>query len=92
MDPYKFAAEVRNRLQRVHDIAQDVREAVVAERTARTESVSELDRRMTERIAEVAGKSESIAVGGLVEQIYGWLFIVLGVALGTIGNIVQAVE
>lgn len=91
-DPAGFAEETHLRLQRLHATAQDVQESVADERLARVEAVSELDSRTATQITELAGKSESIAVGGLVEQIYGWFFIVAGVALGTIGNLVQAVQ
>ncbi len=91
-DPHEFAEEVHRRLQRVHATVQDAQEAIADERTARVESVSELDRRTSARITNVAGKSKTIAVDGLVEQIYGWSFIVVGVVLGAIGNIFQAVQ
>ncbi|MGY4768965.1 hypothetical protein ACXC9Q_18795 [Kribbella sp. CWNU-51] len=91
-DPQGFAEEVHRRLQRAHATGQDAQEAIADEREARVESVSALDRRTQARITEVAGKSENIAVGGLVEQIWGWLFILAGVALGAIGDIVQAAQ
>jgi hypothetical protein len=71
---------------------QDAQEGVVDEREARADAVSALDRRTEAHIAEVAGKSHSHAVGGLIEQIWGWAFILVGMVLGTIGNIIQAAQ
>jgi hypothetical protein len=89
-DPQRFAAEVHRRLQQVLSMAQDAQDAIADEREARTDSLGKLDDRLLARINEVAGKAESVAVGGLVEQVWGWIFVLAGVALGTFANILAA--
>lgn len=54
--------------------------------------MAKLDDRLAARIHEVEGKSKSVAVGGLVEQVWGWLFILTGLVLGTIANIMSALR
>ena len=54
--------------------------------------VKELKSQLDDRALEIERLSKEVAVGGLVEQIYGWSFIFLGTALGTLGNIIQAAQ
>ena len=89
-DPEGFAAAVDERLRRVHDQVQTVQEATADETTARTTEVSTLREDLEGRLTEVEGLSRSVAVGGLAEQVYGWFFVVVGVALGTLGNVIEA--
>lgn len=89
-DPEGFAAAVDERLRRVLDQVQTAQEATADETTARTKEVSTLRGDLEGRLNEVEGMSRNVAVGGLAEQVYGWFFVVVGVALGTLGNVVQA--
>lgn len=91
-DPQGCADAVHDRFQRVHSTAQDAQDAIADERKARAETVAKLDDRLAARIHEVEGKSKSVAVGGLVEQVWGWLFILTGLVLGTIANIMSALR
>ena len=66
--------------------------AQAGEAQAREAMVKELKSQLDDRALEIERLSKEVAVGGLVEQIYGWSFIFLGTALGTLGNIIQAAQ
>lgn len=89
-DPQGFATEVHRRLQRLHSETQKAQESIADERTERQRTLSGLEERLTGRVSAVENQTRSIAVDGVVEQIFGWIFIVVGVVLGTIGNVLQA--
>ncbi|HEX9362401.1 MAG TPA: hypothetical protein VGA47_01300, partial [Candidatus Dormibacteraeota bacterium] len=88
-DPQGFAAEVHNRLQRLHNQTQDANESIADERTERERALSGLDRQISGRVSALESQTKSIATDGVVEQIFGWIFIVAGVILGTVGNVLQ---
>lgn len=89
-DPEMFAVEVHRRVQDIHEKAQGAQEAAQSEAVARDAVMKALQRKLDDTTREMESMSRTIAVGGLVGQIYGWMFIFIGTALGTLGNIIEA--
>jgi hypothetical protein len=89
-DPEQFAAEVHRRIQSLHEKVQATQDSIGDESGAREQEAAELRSQLDARAGEIEQLSKTVAVGGLVDQIYGWLLIVAGVALGTLGNLIQA--
>lgn len=89
-DPEAFAAEVDRRIRAVHLKAQEVEESVSEETSAREKADTDLRADLDARTEEIEHLSKSIAVEGLIMQGRGWVLVFFGVALGGIGNVVQA--
>jgi len=88
-DPERFVAALEKRLSEVHSTAVKALSASEKESAKRTTAVDDLRADLVQRIDSVESVSRSIAVGGLVEQVYGWSLIFFGFALATIGDILQ---
>lgn len=84
-----FAATVHERLNRLHAMIQDDQEALNDERRARTDGEAKLRAELTELAALVDAKTANVAVGGLRLQALGWSFLLLGIVLGAIVNVID---
>ena len=75
---------LHERLERNEHELYDDREAAIARQ-------AEIERRIQKVEADAQGSVQTIAIGGLREQAFGWSLIVLGVVASGVANIIQSV-
>jgi hypothetical protein len=85
-----FASNVDDRLNRLHTLVQEARHAVADEQMARADADGKLRDEFSGEVGRVEFLSHRVAVGGLRLQALGWFFVLLGVVVSTVGNLVQA--
>jgi hypothetical protein len=84
-----FAAKVQERLNQLHSMVQDDKHALADERKVRTNEDTKVRKGLAELSALVDAKTANVAVGGLRLQVLGWTFVLLGILVGSIVNLVD---
>lgn len=88
-DPEFFASEVQRRLRELHEESQRrPRESPLNPLRARLPLAS-LHTQLAERFSHAEGLSRSIAVGGLRQQVFGWLLIAVGFTVQAVATFMQ---
>jgi hypothetical protein len=84
----QFAAVVGERLSDLFDRVQALRFEILDEAKAASDRDSETRQLLDDYRAETQSTVQSITVGGLREQAFGWLLVVVGVVVQTTGQLV----
>lgn len=90
-DQPAFADVVQRRLDELLQQVQRVEHSLSDEVKAVEERIKGTARTLDGRISEVEKMSQSIAVGGLREQVFGWGLIVVGFTLQGVAQLMQTI-
>jgi hypothetical protein len=83
-----YADVVTRRINHLHEKVQTQQHDLAAEVEARGTAIRQAQNALTAEVDEVRKLSRQVAVGGLRLQVVGWLFLLAGIVVGTIANIV----
>jgi len=86
-----FATEVHERLNQLHSLIQGDQRALAKEQNTREDEDAKLRTELTELGTVVDAKTANVAVGGLRLQVLGWSFLLVGIVVGAIVNVVDRV-
>lgn len=89
-DPAAFMETLDRRLSELNNRVQDAEERRHADARASVAQHAEATRAIDQVRQEARGQVRTITVGGLREQVVGWLLIVAGVLAAGIGDIISA--
>lgn len=81
-EPAAFVAEVKDQIDRVHNLAQDIQERLADESEARRHANDQLRGDLDTRIAKVESMTRNVAVGGLRLEALGVALVVAGTVVG----------
>ena len=83
-----YAEVVTKRINELHEIVQNVRHDLATETEARKTNIRRAQAALGNEIDEVRRLSRRVAVEGLRLQVIGWLFLIMGIFVGTIANVI----
>jgi hypothetical protein len=90
-DPEGFSKMVESRLMDLHNRTQAAAHALQNEIEAATARHKDTQQAIERYRAEALGRDQTVATGGLRQQLLGLFFVLIGLILQTVGQIWQSI-
>lgn len=88
-DPEAFLTALRDQLAKLDKASFENAWALDREAAKREDAIRDLRAELSARTDEVERSSKALVIDGIVLQASGWALVLVGVVLGTIGNVLQ---